>query len=215
MKVFTIAKGVSPGATVSFINFKKANALDVPMIVIGEEGIGRKEGRVPVDMEAIDTDVDTKESKVFNCDLIKSKSGGPKFVKEKTECNDHCVIVMRTPIGFRGYSMYTGDRIGYVCDDETCNYSKEMPPLQELPMVCPNCGADRSLKAVMDKFPGVNIASGLTAGSTQYITVMPKDTVFRISIGSDNKKSGSTYYCFDGTNLNALSWQERRIIELF
>jgi hypothetical protein len=224
MKVFTIAERVSPGATVSFVNFERAGLYDIPAIVIGEKGKGRKESIIPVDIEAIDTDIDTKESKINNVIVGKSTNGGPKLFKAIEDDIHFCLLVIRTPIGFRGYSQHNGDRYAFVCDDDLCRYKEEILPLDDLPLVCPNCGESRTLRGLMLPFPGEHISwarigegpNGKTAGSMQYITVMPKDAVFRIALGnSEHKMSGSTYYCYNGKNLNALTWSERRIVEIF
>ncbi len=224
MKVFTIAEGVSPGATVSFLNFESAGIVNMPCVIVGEVGRNRFEGKVAVEPEAVELDIDTGESNISDVRVALSKDGVPKLYKADIDDHERCLIIVRTPIGFRGYAQHTGDRTGIFCTNELCRYKADIAPMAEVPQVCPSCGEENTVLIKMARWPGENIATGkigegpqgLTAGAMQFVTIMPKGEVFRISLGSDGtKKSGSTYYCFDGENLNSLTWSERRLTELF
>lgn len=198
-KVFTVSSGtVQEGTVVESLTLKGAG-VDIPAIIIGEEGRGRDRGVLPVKL----TNGQQKEwqekgrTTIFFAEVGETKAEKPKlFAKEREDTDEKIICVFRTKIGYRGGNSHTGDRTG---EDDN----------------------DRPSFAL---FPGKELVSGSIAQGTagrmgsgsQMVAVMPKDTVFRTGYsGRLYGGPGSHYYLWDGEKLLSLTWDERVASDLF
>jgi hypothetical protein len=224
-RVFTIASGqVTEGAVIDTLHLKGAG-IDIPAIIIGEEGRGRERGILPVQL----TDGQYKEWQEKRCVQIQfaevgtTKAGKPKlFAKNSASTDEKIICVFRTKIGFRGGNSHTGDRAGWKCSKYGCDASGE----GNAPETCPKCGANGwdGPKIVFKDFPGQIIVKGYIAqgaagrmgGGEQIIALIPKNVVFRTSYsGRLYGAPGSHYYKWDGSKLLAATWDERAATDLF
>lgn len=188
MKIFTVNAGsVTPGAEV--VEFKLNNGTPIAAVVIGEDGRGRKLGVLPVKKA-------NPGDKIFSCTVGQSTTGRPVITAGDNGDDSECLIVMRSPIGYRGGNAHTGDR------------QPEYFGLDTVPG-----GASGFYP-----WPGKNLVDGEiaqggagNAGSgSQYIAVMPKNVVFRLNISGRLYGSPSSYYYrFDGNTVTALTWEDR------
>ncbi|MBU4580285.1 hypothetical protein KKB43_04690 [Patescibacteria group bacterium] len=203
LKVFTVASGkVTEGIVVEKLSLKNAG-VDIPAIIIGEEGRGRERSVLPVQL----TDSQYKEWQekgqvtIFFAEIGKTKAEKPKlFAKYSANTDEKIVCVFRTKIGYRGGNSHTGDRI-YNLPDERGDANPVFGP-----------------------FPGEKLASGSIAqGSAgrmgsgeQLAAMMPKDTIFRTGYsGRLYGGPGAHYYKWDGQKLLSLTWDERVASDLF
>lgn len=187
MKIFTICDGqVTNGAKIVPFKLKSADII-IPAIIIGEEGRGRILGVLPTN-GGIDNTI------TFGS-IGQTKAGKPKLLTNNDEqVSDKCLVVFRTPIGFRGGNSHTGDR------------KPGTDPLE------------------FEKFPGEVITEGYVAqgdaggmgGGNQYIAIIPKGVVFRT--GYSGRRYGSPrahYYLFNGEKILSATWEEREISDIF
>lgn len=190
-KTFTVAAGeVTPGAQIQEFVLKGADTR-IPAILIGEEGRGRRLGVLPV------SGVTPKET-LLAAQIGQTRAGNPKLIAapvEKAE-DSAVIVVLRTPIGFRGSNVHTGDRSPEWTED-TPNY---------LP------------------FPGQILVGGRIAqgdagamgSGDQYVALIPKGAVFRTAYtGRLYGLPGHHYYMWDGQKLLAATWNERALTEIF
>lgn len=215
-KVFTISSGtVTEGATIETLRLKGAG-VEIPAVIIGEEGYGRERGVIPVD------NPDT-ESRLLFAEVGQTRAGKPKFfVKDGASSDDRIIVVLRTKIGFRGGNDHTGDRVGWKCPK--CNATGNNVTTPE---ACPECGATgdwNAPKPTFGKFPGEIIARGRIAEGAagrmgdgeQLVAVVPKNTVFRTAYtGRLYGAPSSHYYKWDGLKVISATWNERVTADLF
>jgi len=114
MKIFTLKDGfVENFATVVEFTLTGAN-VKIPAIIIGESGRGRNLGILPVELTNDSKRVfDEKKSvNITSVSLGETKAGKPKLfeIDQDDYSQNQCLIVFRTPIGFRGGNEHTGDR---------------------------------------------------------------------------------------------------------
>ncbi len=194
-KIFTCNQGAKDGATVQTLTFK--DGTKVPAIIIGEVGRGREQGVLPVKLlpenqkrfergEAVE---------IFAAEIGMSLKGKPKLIEKSEVTNaDECICVLRTNFGFRGSNSHTGDI--------TLSPSGEIQKAE--------------------KWPGVNLISGYCAqgtagrmgGGNQFVSKMPKDVIFRESLGGRMYGRASEYfYLFNGYSLECLTAQEREVAD--
>ena len=156
-----------------------------------------------------------------------TRAGKPKFVAaEQATTDEKIIVVLRTPIGFRGSNAHTGDRAGWDCTAPGCRASG---PETNLPKVCPACGAAEDHwsggpESVFSPFPGEIIAQGRIAqgdagragSGRQIIALVPKNTVFRTEYtGRLYGGPAAHYYVWTGEKILAATWTERATADLF
>jgi hypothetical protein len=213
MKIFTLASGrIWEGASVKEFHLTGANT-SISAILVGEDGRGRSLGVLPV--QGADPDTELKVA-----DVGKTRSGRPKLIASAENGDaDQCIVVFRTPIGFRGGNSHTGDRAGWKCDAWGCKAEGEgMSPTQ-----CPECGKD-DFRLRFAPFPGEILvqgeiaqgAAGRMGGGVQMVAVMPKGVVFRTGYSGRLYGGPSAhYYVFNGEKILAATWEERQLSDIF
>jgi hypothetical protein len=223
MKVFTISGGqVTAGAKVSTLHLKGA-MVDIPAIIVGEEGRGRQLGVLPIQLDNIQMkDWQDNRSVVLECaEVGQTKAGKPKLIASGSENSEKIIVIFLTPMGFRGGNSHTGDVCGWKCPG--CEASGE----GAVPETCPKCGASGSWdgpKVVFGKFPGEIISRGIIAegdagrmgNGDQLVAIIPKNTVFRT--GYSGRMYGAPkahYYFFNGQELLSATQEERAASDIF
>lgn len=191
-KLFTIEDGrVTVGAKVGALKLKGAG-VEIPAIVIGEEGRGRSLGVVPVEGAAPG---DTIDAAVIGV----TRSGAPKFtaVGLGGASGTECLVVFRTPIGFRGGNNHTGDRVDMDAKPEDLKFHP---------------------------FPGTPLVQGTIAqgdagrmgSGQQMVARIPAGVVFRTSYSGRLYGSPSAhYYVFRDGHILAATAVERKLCGLF
>jgi hypothetical protein len=117
MKIFTARRGeVSLGAKIEKYVLKGAG-IEIPALLIGEEGRGRKLGALPAKLlpEQYREWKEKGSVRIYTATIGETKSGKPKLFQTKAETRTdttEAIVVLRTPIGFRGSNDHTGDRSG-------------------------------------------------------------------------------------------------------
>ena len=196
MRVFTISSSVQEGATVETLEIKSANT-KIPVLQVGENGRGRELSSVPVQLLPADFAKWQAGERVsiFHCTLGETKSGKPKII-QTLGSTDHnqALVVLKTPIGFRGGNSHTGGR----ADDWTEENPKYLP------------------------FPAKILASGQIAQGTagamgsgsQYVAIVPAKTIFRTRIsGRLYGAEGTHYHNFDGAKISRYTTQEIEMLD--
>lgn len=224
MRIYTIEDGVvTDGSVVEKFTIRGAG-ITIPAIIVGEEGRGRQLGILPVHLpDPLYAQWNEKGSvKIVAAALSSTKSGRPKLIAhpiEDVNTNEKCLVVFRTPIGFRGGNQHTGDRVGVYC--QTCG--AEFDFLEKSSDKCPKCGF-YSLTFRYAPFPGDVLVSGVIAqgaagrmgSGEQLVAVIPKGVVFRT--GYSGRRYGrpyAHYYVYDGQRIISATWDERKIADLF
>lgn len=112
MRVFTIEDGAArEGTAVEKLALKGAG-IEIPAIIVGEEGRGRQRGVLPVQL----TDSQYKEwqekgrVEIKSAEVGTTKAEKPKLLVREADTNEKIIVVFRTKIGFRGSNSHTGDR---------------------------------------------------------------------------------------------------------
>lgn len=113
MKVFTVNNGeISEGARVGTFTLRGAG-VSIPAIIIGEEGRGRKQGILPVQLLS-DSYREWQEcgyTYIYSAQVGTTKAGRPKLYQtEDADTTEKCICIFKTKIGFRGGNSHTGDR---------------------------------------------------------------------------------------------------------
>lgn len=192
MKVFEVSEEkVTEGAEVE--KFRLACGVEIPAVLVGEKGRGRKLGVLPVQFM---TDEKFKKTKIFNATLGHTQTGKPKLVEVNEDGGDEAIVVFRTPIGFRGYNRHTGvEKV--MCED--CKGSGK-----EGNFTCYKCKGSGKVYA---PFPGKVLVEGIIAQGeaglmgegSQLIAVVPKGQWIRVFIGGRRYGRPSKYfYLFNG-----------------
>ena len=207
MKIFTVCgETVKAGVLVETLALKAAG-VEIPAVVVGEEGRGRLRGVLPVQLTPDQMKVwqEKKVVWIFFAEVGKTQAGKPKlFAKADSEIFDErALCVFRTTMGYRGSNAHTGDRAGE--EEVTTYWGKET-------------------QTVYAPFPGEIIVKGVIAegdagrmgSGEQLIAVMPKG-VFRTAYGGRLYGSPSAhYYCWNGQQMvGGLTWDERQASDLF
>jgi|SanBayMetagenome_1026888.scaffolds.fasta_scaffold62682_1 hypothetical protein len=188
MKIFTVSNGeVKEYAKIQPFKLKGAG-VEIPAIVIGEEGRNREIGILPVDL------IDKKTETICLAKLSQTKLGKPKLI-ETTEDDDSnkIIVVLRTPFGFRGSNNHSGDVL-----------DKEAPSFNPFP------------GEILVKGRKADGLAGNMAYGDQLIAVLPIKTVF--STGYSGRlygKPGRHYYYHDGNKLLSATWAERETTDCF
>ena len=203
-RIFTISSGsVSSGATVGNLNLKNAG-INIPAVIVGEEGRGRSRGVLPVQLlNRLRKEWQEKGSVTINAaEVGQTKAGKPKlFVKNGPDTDEKIIVVFRTKIGFRGGNSHTGDRTG---ETEKDTRGGERPKFYPFP-------GEKLIFGTIAQG-----AAGYMGSGEQLVAVMPKDIVFRTGYSGRLYGSPSShYYKWDGQQLLALTWDERVASDLF
>lgn len=118
MKIFTVFESsVLPHAVVSSLTL--ASGTKVPAILVGEDGRGRRLGVLPVSLLPKSQAMWDygKSVRIENVRIGETRSGKPKLIEiEPDGSDDYAVVVMPTPIGFRGSNSH-GSRIMWEIDE--------------------------------------------------------------------------------------------------
>ena len=206
MKLFTILSGeVQEGVKVEALALKAAG-IEIPAILVGEEGRGRLRGVLPVQLTPDQMKVwqEKKEVRIFLAEVGTTKAGKPKiFSKVGCEADENALCVFRTTTGFRGSNDHSGDFVG---EEEVETWS------------------GKEFRSVFAPFPGEILVKGVIAegdagrmgSGDQLIAIMPKG-VFRTSYSGRLYGSPSAhYYCWDGQQMvGGLTEEERQASDLF
>ncbi len=162
--------------------------------------------------------------RVLFAEVGSTKAGKPKlFSRPELPAAEKVIVVLRTPMGFRGGNAHTGDRAGWVCG-RSCGASAE--GAIEVPESCPGCGAKGydGPKLRVAEFPGEVICRGVIAegiagrmgSGEQLVALIPRGAVFRTAYSGRLYGSPSShYYKWDGERLLSATWQERVAADIF
>ena len=215
-RVFTVRSGsVEDGANVEAFKLKGAG-IEIPAILVGEEGRGRELGVLPVAGVEVG-------GRVSAASIGQTKSGKPKLHYADSPTTDEAaIVVLKTRIGFRGSNSHTGDRSGWRCEGIEYQYCDAQGGEVEPPASCPKCG--RAVRISYLPFPGERIVQGVIAqgaagrmgSGTQMVAIIPKGVVFRTGY-SGRLYGGPTahYYLFDGSRILSATWEDRQFGEVF
>ena len=176
MKVFTFEAGViTPGAKVT--KFRLSGGQEIPAIILGEEGRGRKRLVVPVSCtgKSFASFQAGEDLRILYATLGQTQSGNPKLLESvESDSGDKFIGIFPTHIGYRGSNSHTGDRT-------------------------PDWGEDNK---TFLPFPGEEIAYGVIAQGTagamgsgkQIIAICPYGQMMRTGIGGRTYGDPTAYY---------------------
>lgn len=203
-KVLTLNAGkVVEGASVGRLQLKGAG-IEIPALIIGERGRGRRSGVLPVSLNKDQREKweAQEDVRIGAAVLGRTRAGKVKLLeRSEAKADDHFIAVLRTYIGYRGSNSHTGDRTG--------EYKKNTWG-EEIPEFYP--------------FPGVTLEEGVIAqgaagragSGRQLISLIPKDTVFRTGYsGRLYGDPASHYYQFKGSRVLSATWDERSLSDIF
>lgn len=224
-RVFTVESGrVTEGAQVKKFHLQGAG-IDIPAIVIGEDGSGRELGLLPVQLTEGQQEWEENKGQV-RIEVVEvgtTKAGKPKLFQSSSPVSDEkVVVVFLTQIGFRGGNSHTGDRSGWKCSSYSCDaVGTEL----EIPEVCPKCSGTYNRPVHnFAKFPGEVLIKGVIAegaagragSGQQLVAVMPKGIIFRTGYSGRLYGGPSAhYYVWTGEKLLSATWDERVSADLF
>lgn len=192
-RVFTVSSGsVSEGVRVG--TFTLSSGTKIPAVVVGEEGRGRSQGVLPVQLAKLQHKAWEKggEVNLRFAEVGKTRSGKPKLLEVEEKISDDSIIaVFRTKIGFRGGNGHTGDRD---VNDE------HHPQFADFP------------GEVLVEGRIAQGAAGRMGSGEQLVAVLPKGVVFCTCYsGRLYGKPSAHYYVFDGQRILAMTWEERQL----
>lgn len=217
--VYTVENGrVERGATVEALVVKGAG-IEIPAIIIGEEGRGRERGVLPVD--GVTLAPGTPNPKVMAAALGTTRTGKPKLLAaEKSTMTEKTLVVFRTTPGFRGGCSHLGDRLGWHC---RCGATGTDSPAS-CPAATPETAWEHEVIWDFAPFPGEVICQGHIAqgtagragGGPQVIALVPAGVVFRVGrTGRLYGAPGAHYGRWDGENLVVMTRTERDAVDIF
>ncbi len=248
MRIFTVSEGkVEEGAIVGKYTMEGIG-VSIPAILVGERGRGRKLGVLPVELLPHQRQEWEREGRtiIHAARVSQTPAGHPKLIATEThDTTQKIIVVLRTPIGFRGSNSHTGDRIeeyftldSWFIDTATKigvpikdRYTaEEVQVYSQLIMrshygegeYAWDAGFRRHYKFA--PFPGEILVEGIIAqgiagymgSGHQYIALIPRGVVFRTGYsGRLYGKPAAHYYMWDGERLLAATWEERQISGLF
>ena len=202
MKLFTIERKVAEGVRVDTFKLKGVG-MEIPAIIIGEEGRGRKLGVLPVQLlpEQYKEWQEKGRTQINFAEIGTTKAGKPKlFQTEDADTTEKCICVFRTMIGFRGGNSHTGDRNG----TEKTSWGKEYPTFHPFPgeILCEGIIAQGD--------------AGRMGSGKQLVAVMPAGIVFRTGYSGRLYGAPSAhYYIYRDGQLLSATWEEREMTEIF
>lgn len=190
--VFTVRSGqIEAGATVQRFAFQ-SGGVAIAAILIGETGRGRSLGVLPVAGPAPE-----QPFKLMAAAVGETRSGKPRLIPAQAVTDQSAaVLVLPTPIGYRGGNNHTGDRTGTGEDGKALGF---------------------------EPFPGRELARGRIAqgdaggmgSGDQLVVLMPRGVVFRTSYsGRLYGGPAAHYYMFDGATVRAVTWDERELCDM-
>ncbi|HHV04387.1 MAG TPA: hypothetical protein GXX64_10875 [Bacteroidales bacterium] len=204
MKIFTISEGrVSEGATVEVLKLSTAE-VEIPAILVGEKGRGRKLGVLPVHLlpEKYKEWQDKGEVTISAAKVGQTKAGKPKLIETSGITDtEKCICVFRTRIGYRGANEHTGDRDGGM---ERDYWDAEYPTFHPFPgeILCEGIIAQGD--------------AGMMGSGSQLVAVMPAGTVFRTAYyGRLYGEPSAHYYVYRDGQLLSATWDEREVSDIF
>lgn len=190
MKIFTLDRGVEKGAVISTLTLK--NGTKVPVLKVGEEGRGRSIGLINVQLnkENMKKFENGETVTIYDATLGETKTNRPKLIEVYgTECSTDAIVVLKTPIGFRGSNRHTGDLDSFNDIEEGF---KDFP-----------CN-------VLARGEIAQGDAGRMGSGYQYIALAPINNVFRTAYsGRLYGAPSSHYYMFDGDTILCQTWEER------
>ncbi len=220
-RVFTIQDGaVLQGARVEKFTLT-GGRVNIPAIVVGESGRGRRLGVLPV--SGVEPGEWIKAARVS-----KTRSGKPKLVAANSDdaCDDAVIVVFRTPIGCRGGNSHTGDRTGEYRVGYSWNACRDSMTYEEAVAYCQEHNIDLGQvhPSGFKPFPGEWLVQGVIAqgdagrmgNGTQGVAVIPAGEVFRT--GYSGRRYGAPYahyYVFRQGQILAATWEERQLADIF
>jgi hypothetical protein len=204
MKIFTIESGkVTEGALVETFRLSTAE-VEIPAILIGEEGRGRKLGVFPVQLlpSSYEKWKKGEDIVIFSAEVGETRAGKPKLVETSGIANaSFCICIFRTMIGFRGGNSHTGDRDGGM---ERDYWGTEQPTFHPFP------------GEVLCEGEIAQGAAGRMGYGDQIIAVMPENVVFRTAYhGRLYGAPGAHYYIFRDGQILSATWDERLVSDIF
>lgn len=221
MEVYTIIQGrVDRGVKIQ--RFKIQQEIEIPAVLIGEEGRGRQLAVMPVQLlpEIYTLWKQGEDVCVLHADIGTTRSGRPRLIQIPTSSPDDSDIlaVFYTTIGFRGFNVHTGDQVRIYCkncgnsDIGFCDWQ-----------VCPQCGSG-AIGYEYESFPGSILLTGIIAqgdagrmgSGEQIIARLPKNKVFRVGLGGRLYGAPSEYfYCWGDGQLFCLTREQRLVADMF
>lgn len=237
LRVFTIESGVvTAGAVIESLKLKGAG-IEIPAILIGEEGRGRERGVVPVGSPP----------------QVPCPEQGKDMWTSADVCRQ-CGVTLGEAQGSTRHHPDSGLVTGRLMFAEVGQTKANKPKL----LAAPGATTDEKIVVVLrtaigfrggnshtgDRsgteefeewgekktrltfapFPGEVIARGAIAqgtagrmgGGDQLVAIMPKDVVFRTAYyGRLYGAPGAHYYKWDGERLLAMTWEEREASDIF
>lgn len=193
-KIFSAKAGSIETGTVVYPRHIADYTINV--VEVGEEGRGRERDSVLVEFVSKDQ-AEPSGRRLYWAGVGKSRSGKFKLIQEEGEQDaSKALVVMRSPIGFRGGNGHTGDRAP--------DYTPDSPAF--LP------------------FPGQVLAQGTIAqgiagamgSGSQLIALVDRGVWFRMyMVGRLYGQPSTYYYRFDGETLVALTPEQRDQLDLW
>lgn len=201
MKLYSVnGSRVEVGAPVETYTLK-SNDSKIPVLRVGEDGRGRKEEMLPLELlpSSYKAWKEGKEVIISFVELTTTKAGKPKLREVATsETTDKCVVVFNTQIGYRGGNSHTGDRCQTQTSEDNLTFEK-FPALETL------------AEGIIAQGTAGNMGSG-----AQLIAVMPANIVFRTGYsGRLYGEPAAHYYRFDGAKLQVATWEDRELTDCF
>ena len=111
MRIYTFNRGIQEGAEV--VLFKLSGGAEIPAILLGESGRGRKLQVIPVHLfkENREKLLAGEIVRIFDATIGETQSGSLKLVETNEDwVKGNYIGVFKTQIGFRGGNSHTGDR---------------------------------------------------------------------------------------------------------
>lgn len=216
-RVFTVAPAyggelvVTDGAKVEVVAIKAANT-SISAVIIGEEGRGRERAVLPCPAVP-------EGERLMVASVGTSQSGKPRLnAAQGVPSPDAVIVVLRTPMGYRGGNTHTGEPVGWKCP---CGGTGS----GATPDACPQCKVARmgysGPRPEFASFPGEIIARGRIAqgdagrmgSGEELVVVLKRGGVFRIRIFSDGRRRPSVYYGYwDGEHVVLMTAEERELL---
>lgn len=201
-RIFTVSSGtIKEGAMVETLTLKGAG-IDIPAVIVGEEGRGRNLGVLPVQLPEI-LYKEWQESgrvEIRFAEVGSTKAEKPKLLaRNGADSDEKIIVVFRTSIGFRGGNTHTGDSTG---TEE--KHGRQVPVFADFP------------GEILVKGQIAQGIAGYMGSGDQLVAVMPKGTVFRT--GYSGRLYGAPaahYYLWNGEQLLAATWEEREVSDIF